>query len=372
MPKYLIATDEGLHTFDDAPSNIRGRSALSLLQGIGRSQGVTFYVTTNALRLTDLGLRSNVYLTAALRPANGEDADHLARALDLTDAQREYLAGMPRGEAVVKIGRVPHAILCTYEPRTDTNDHGAFQRACERTTTYLAALNAERSATPLNTDSSAETEHPDTPHNVPPRKIALNGHAEALLRDVAAHPFTLTTPSYERCALHFMQGDRAKSLLLKLGLLGTVKVRTGKGRGKTGSCMFLTPAGYAWLGRRPAKVTRGGSAQHNFLAFTIARALGGSVETLGADVLVRFDSTQHEKLAMALNRELPHGVLVSVQIEVSDKRTIPPNAVRDERNGFDLTIFAVMPDLLPAARRAIEESERAVITDALHLVEALR
>jgi hypothetical protein len=69
--RHLVTVDEGVLSFRNRADTISGRASLSSLQGMGREMGISFYVSTNALRLTDESLRSNVYLTAAFRPQTG-------------------------------------------------------------------------------------------------------------------------------------------------------------------------------------------------------------------------------------------------------------------------------------------------------------
>src|SRR5213078_4899957 len=98
------------------------------------------------------------------------------------------------------------------------------------------------------------------------------------------HPLTLTTPCFQRCGLRLSEGDRAKTLLTNLEFLESHRVRTGAGRGKTGSALRVTPAGWAWLGKKPPKSTRGGdSVVHEFCVQHLSRLIPhSSIETLGA------------------------------------------------------------------------------------------
>jgi hypothetical protein len=363
--RTLIVMDESLLLFrsEGGTSRISGNAAAELV-ALTREFGTGWAISSTAAHLLDPLILANAFGVIALNASSGTDAEFISRLCGLTKEELSYYrVRLTRGQAVVRLAdRHRHPMLATLDawPHEKTVTAQEWDGICDR-------INARR---PTETPQ----EQDPIPFNTPaPRRIVLTTHAHAILEDVAAHPYTLTTPAYDRCGLHFQQGDRAKMLLLKLGLIASDKVRTGKGRGKTGSCMHLTAAGWTWLQRTPAKRTRGGGPQHEFLAHHLARTLGGSLETLGADVIIRVDSAQHETFAVALNAKLADGSLVAIQVEVSDPaKTIPPNAARDATTGFDLTVFAVMPEALDTAKNIIAESERIIIVDALHLVEAVR
>src|SRR6185437_13198974 len=125
---------------------------------------------------------------------------------------------------------------------------------------------------------------------------ALNTHAIALLHDVADHPLTLATPSYQRCKLRLSEGDRAKTLLTKIGYLESHRVRTGAGRGKTGTALRLTPSAWTYLGRTPSRGTRGAGPQHDFFIQQLHALLpNSSVEVLSADLLIPFNASAHKQ-----------------------------------------------------------------------------
>jgi hypothetical protein len=213
------------------------------------------------------------------------------------------------------------------------------------------------------------------PHST---KVALNKHAATILQDAADHPFTLTTPCFQRCKLRLSEGDRAKKLVTDLGLLESHRVRTGAGRGKTGSALHLTPAGWQWLGKKPPKGTRGGdSIQHAFLIHELARRIPRTtIETLGADLVIAYNTTEHAALRDALQAlsapliALNTGDLLALEIECSRPEiTAPRNVTRNE--GFALTIIATLGEVA-TLQRSMGDRERVVIIDALRLVDLLR
>ena len=217
------------------------------------------------------------------------------------------------------------------------------------------------------------TEPPKLSHNT--QRVPLPAHAEALLHDVVDHSLTLTTASYDRIGIHWMQGDRAKQLILKLGFLEAHKVTTGSGRGKIGSALRLTPAGWQWLGKQPPKGMRGGgSVQHEFLVRQLASRIAHStIETLGADLVIPYNTADHLQLVAPLETlgeraiSLNNGDLLALEVECSmPERTAPRNIRRDA--GFALTIIAI----LGKNKLGTTFGNRVVIVDVLRLLDALR
>jgi hypothetical protein len=157
----------------------------------------------------------------------------------------------------------------------------------------------------------------------------------------------------------------------------TLNYATGSSRGKTGSALRVTPAGWDWLGRNPSKGTRGGdSVQHAFLVHELSRRITkSSIETLGSDLVIPYNNRDHQALLHAL-RELADrdialntGDLVALECEVSaPAKTVPRNITRDA--GFGLTIIATLPKHLSLARRLV--AHNAVVVDVLRLLDALR
>jgi hypothetical protein len=199
------------------------------------------------------------------------------------------------------------------------------------------------------------------------------------MNDVSENPYTLTTPCFRRCKLRLSEGDRVKTLLTNVGFLESFKVRTGAGRGKTGSALRLTTAGWEWLGRTPPKGTRGGdSTQHEFVVQHLSRLIHRScIETLGADLVIPFNVEEHAQLYRALETlsattiALNHGDLIALEIECSrPKLTAPRNIARN--SGFALTVIATFRQDLASLQRRIPHNDRVVIIDVLRLLDALR
>jgi hypothetical protein len=310
--------------------------------------GISFYVSTNALRLTDESLRSNVYLTAAFRPANGDDANHLKRALSLSDDQTEYVSAMPRGEVVLKIGRIAHPVLAVFDPLPKITDNQAYLRAQERTREFLArtaaareGMTGQRPALPAPPRLLPAAGHHEVPFNT---RIALNTNEEKLLRFIGEHRVVLTT----ECALHPQLLIRAKKKLLTLGLITEAKITARAGRGGQANALALTTAGCAWLRLTPGGAG-GGGLQHQYLVRKLIEAIPGAAREVplgGKRVDVLFTYTDAHAWLATINPTiaLNTGEHVAIEVEVSDPaKTAPINAEKNAAAGVRLTLIAVLP-----------------------------
>jgi hypothetical protein len=342
--RHLVTVDEGVLSFRNRADTISGRASLSALQGMGREMGISFYVSTNALRLTDESLRSNVYLTAAFRPANGENAEHLKRALSLNDAQTKYMSAMPRGEVVLKIGRVAHPVLAVFDPLPKITDDNAYLRAQERTHDFLARTAAAREEV-----TGQQPALPAPPRLLPAAeeptpKIALNTNERALLTLIAIKGVALTNES----PLHPEQLRRAKAKLRTLGYLREERIIAHDGRGGSAIALTLTDTGHTAAGTTPGGLG-GGGLQHQYLVRKLLEHINGAqreVSLAGKRVDILFTYTnEHEWLStidplIALNT----GDHVAIEVEVSDPtKTAPSNIEKNAAAGVRLTIVAVLP-----------------------------
>lgn len=371
---HLVIADEGRGPFAQDANTIKGYSTLSDLQGTGRSAGLSFYVLTNALSLTDRGLRSNVFLTAAFRPANGEDAALLQRTLGLSDEQTAHLERLPRGEAIVKLGEAP-AFLATFEPLPDEYDANHYEQARQRTRAFL---NVRRTTPPPSSAAKEEKIQQPTSLRVPspvaphaaPVPIALGDHASALLMHAATNGVVLTTVAFRDLALHPQAGTRAKKQLLDLALIEEERITIRRGRGGTAVAIRPTKPGYE-RARIKRHGTRGGdSIQHEYLVRTLAKRITGAridarAGTKACDLLIPYNRAHHASLAATIGITPAEGALIAIEVEVSDpERTAPRNMSRNTDAGIAHTVIATMTPL----RRT---PPGAVVVDVFDLLEAL-
>jgi hypothetical protein len=407
----VLLIDESYELLSEAQNGIRSIETLPRLKQLAREFGIAVLTTTVTLRGMSELAQASTHFYLALPPNNHEDARALIRAIGLTTEQGDvFLHALQCGEGLLRIGSWPEIIHLQIPPNTEHKHATPEDITAARTRTNQHA----RSASPPSPSSSVEsftaaaregiasTEQPtpshesapasspparvapvvDTAHNADARtlshnteRVPLPAHAEALLRDAADHPLTLTTASYDRLGIHWMQGDRAKQLNLKLGFLEAHKVTTGSGRGRSGSALRLTPAGWQWLDRKPPKGMRGGgSVQHEFLVRQLASRLAHStIETLGADLVLPYNTADHARLITALETlgeraiSLNNGDLLALEVECSmPERTAPRNITRDA--SFALTIIAI----LGKNNLGTTFGDRVVIVGVLRLLDALR
>lgn len=396
----VLLIDESYELLSDAQNGIRSIETLPRLKQLAREFGISVITTTVTLRgITELA-QASTHFTIALPPNNAEDARALTRALGLTNKQADhFLHNLNLGEALLRIGSWPEVVHLQMSPNTEgkhaTPDDIARARA--RTNQFarpVATTSSSVSVTAAAREGIERNGQPTPAHepslsSSPParlapavekatRKIGLNKHAAAILRDAAEHPFTLTTPCFARCELRLSEGDRAKSTLMDLGFLESHRVRTGVGRGKTGNALRLTPEGYAWLGKHPAKGTRGGdSVQHAFLVHELARRIPRStIETLSVDVVIPYDVGTHEQLLKAITQiserqlALNTGDVLALEVECSRPDITGPRNVQ-RNHGFALTIIATLGKT-ESLQQTIAENDRVVIVDVLQLMDALR
>ncbi|MBV8518830.1 MAG: ATP-binding protein [Acidobacteria bacterium] len=391
---YVVVLDEGLSAWNAQASNIDRQPLLSYVQSMVREYGIGMIVTSTSVQLLDPLLKANLGTQIVMNLTSAAESSEIARTFGLTSEEHEFLnTRLVRGECIIKLAdEWRHPILATF-PRS-TNEKAVspsdWQIALRRTD-QLAALRALAAREGIEGKGQPTPSHEPAPSSAPPARvapaveqprntktIALNKHATAILNDAAEHPYTLTTPCFSRCGLRLSEGERAKTTVMSLGFLESHRVRTGAGRGKTGNALRLTPAGHAWLGKRPPKGTRGGdSVQHAFLIHELSRRIPRStIETLSVDLVVAYNTTTHKQLLNAIAQlserqiALNDGDVIALEVECSrPELTGPRNVARNE--GFALTIIATLGQA-EALQQTIGATDRVVLLDVLRLLDALR
>lgn len=400
----VLLIDESYELLSEAQDGIRSIETLPRLKQLAREFGIGVLTTSVTLRGISELAQASTHFTIALSPNNQEDARTLIHTLGLTTEQADhFLHRLRRGEALLRVGSWPEVVHVQIPPNTEHKHATIDDIMSARARTNQFAPPVPRSSRSTSTDTAAAREEDESdrqptpaqefaPSSSPParvapvvehpasatKRIALNKHATALLHDVGEHPYTLTTPAFHRCELRLSEGERAKTTVISLGFLESRRVRTGAGRGKAGNALRLTPAGYAWLGKRPPKGTRGGdSAQHAFLVHELARRIPNSrIETLSVDLVLAYNAATHERLGDAITHlserqiALNDGDVIALEVECSRPEiTGPRNSERND--GFALTIIATVGKR-EELQRTIGERDRVVIVDVLRLLDALR
>ncbi|HTD83286.1 MAG TPA: hypothetical protein VK648_05780 [Gemmatimonadaceae bacterium] len=363
-----------------------------------REFGIACLTTTNNYRSLPDAVKSNTTTHCVLAMSDAREQRAVCDTIGLDTNQREYLATkLAPGTFILKTaGEWQFPVLTKFdEVRTAKHISPNEWRAAEERTNQHARTappvhlapreECESTGQPTPSQTTAPSASPPSrvapvvENTTPPntRKAALNKHCAAVMHDVDEHHLTLTTPCFHRCNVRLSEGDRAKTLLTNIGFLESHRVRTGAGRGKTGSALRLTPAGWAWLGRKPPKGTRGAGVQHEFVVHELARRIPRStIETLGADLVIAYNTAEHQQLQNALQTlkagtiALNDGDLVALECEVSAaSKTAPCNVARDA--GFALTIIATMAET-EKLQRTFAETDRVMVVDVLRLLDTLR
>lgn len=405
-PNLVLLVDESYEVMSAHQNTIRAIETLPKLKQLAREFGIGVASTTVTLDGQSTLARASTHIHLALPPNNRAEARTLIDVLGLDGAKADYfLHRMTLGEGLLRIVSWPEVVHLRIPPgipnKHATPEEIATARArtnqLVRTPSIVHLLPASSLATAAASEECESNGQPTPSHtpatsSSPPsrvasvventapngRKIALNRHATSMMSDVAEHYLTLTTPCSGRCGLRLSEGDRAKTLLVNVGFLECHRVRTGRGRGKTGTALRLTPAGWKWLGRTPTRGTRGGdSVQHAFLVHELARRIPRStIETLGADLVIPYNATEHTQLRRALEElsaraiALNDGDLIALEIESTrPELTAPRNVKRDA--GFALTVIATLGKIEELQQR-IGETDRVVIVDVLRLLDQLR
>jgi hypothetical protein len=381
--RTVISFDEVLLAFRDDKQHIAGNPLVEL-EALTREYGIGWLLAANTASELPPSLLANAFALLALNVNSSEEAALVSRTCGFTKRQSEYFRfDLTKGQLVARLGdRWRKPLLARFDPwpYPKTVDPGAWKAACDRIKRLLPPTpDVQRLLPPKVAEPLSRT----------PRatRIALAPSEETLLRDIAKHPMTLTTPAYNRCELHWMQGDRAKQHLIKLGFLQAYRVTTGKGRGKMGSALRLTPAGYRWLGTNTPGTRGGDSAEHSYLIHELSRRIPDSVIELRAgekhvDLGIPYNTAMHASLVAVLQRlaaapiALNDGDVLAIEVEASDARTLAPNAVQNHAAGLGLTVHAVLPNLLKSARMAYDRLPRDVractlLVDVFALLEAL-
>jgi len=393
--RRVLLIDESYQLLAANQDGIRAIEPLVTLKQLCREFGTGVITTTVTLDGLSTLARASTHFHIALPPNNQEEAQAIIRVLGLEpDPADHFLHRMQHGEGLLRIGSCPDVVHLRITPinvdkhatqdeieaaRERTNRHA--QRTEIPFNSWAARKEDESNGQPTPSQTPAPSSSP--PSRVAPvvekaKRVSLNKHATALLHDVAAHLYTLTIPAFQRCKLRLSEGERAKATLTNLGFLESHRVRTGAGRGKTGSALRLTPGGWQWLGRAPAKGTRGGdSVQHTFLVHELARRIPHStIEAVSVDLVIPYDTADHAHLLDALQAldtqtlSLNGGDVIALEVECSRPEiTAPRNVERD--TGFALTIIATLGKT-DALQQLIGDTERVLILDVLRLLDALR
>ena len=386
--RYLILLDEGLLSFGEG-NRIDGPVLLPLIPLL-RELGAAVAVSTADLEHTHATLRANMYTTIVLPLANGTDAQAARKTLSLNEAQTQHLLRLTAGQAVLRSGKWHSPLLLEFAPLPyeKTTTLADRQAAIDRTDQLAPPTKTVPSITTTPTPIPAAIPHPDEQG-----VIALNKAEEALHQYVGEQGVTLVSHAYDALELHPQVGHRARKKLSSLSLLDAEQIVCRKGRGGTGTALFLTDAGSVRYterhGKRPRQSRGGDGVQHRWIVLQVCRAFNVTPDVVVGkkpiDAVVPYNNTHRERLDRIISAAHPvgktatlhPGQVVGIEIETDYRATAENNATKNHEAGITLTIISVMKDVLGAVAHLQDKlpasvQDHTMVTDALELLEALR
>lgn len=379
---HLIQMDEGILSWNrNANTKIEGVPLLSYLQSMIREFGIGMLISTTSVHLLDPLLKSNTFLRIALNVTDHLESSEIARSFGLNERQRTYFQrGLTRGECIIKFAdEWTHPILATYPRSTQakTVSLAEWEEAKRRTHALIPPAPPPIVITTAAREGMTGQPTPATP---PPaashaiaaslKTIALNTHAEALLKHAAKHGVVLTTDAYRDLALHPQAGTRAKKQLIDLALLEEERIIVHRGRGGTAVAIRPTKSGYERAGVKRHGTRGGDSIQHEYLVRTLATRITGAridarAGTKACDLLIPYNDEKHQQFATLLGITPQNGEFLAIEVEVSDpNKTAARNLARNDDVGVAYTIIATMTPL----RRTLPG---ALVVDVFALLDAL-
>jgi len=400
--RTVLVMDEGaaLWSHHAGKRHIGGAPLLVGQLPTGREFGIA-YIVTSTTQSADETLLSNCGTHVILPLATAEEAGIAKHRYGLSDEQAALLTRLPIGHFLLHLGRrwpTPiHAILPDLHVEKKVSPalwEYAILRTNERAPIApppptVSSTSSPLAAAPMSTEPQPTLSSTGSvPSPVKERVVPLTDLSFRFLCSVVRH-LQPTTAHFEKLGIPRATGMKLKADHLALGFIYEETAYVRAGRGGTAVLLAPTQAGIARSGITPPKQTRGGdSLQHRYLVERIAHALGGSMERLGADVVVRFVPAKHAALLAflrsigdqrALNAITAVGErsLIAVEVEASDPaKTAPVNVRRNHANGIALTIIAVLPKAFDATGRALRAKLSAsdgawIAVDALELLDQI-
>jgi len=368
----LILLDESNLLVHD--KTISEQAPLAATFPLLREFGMAVCLTAANYRSIPPQIKSSLYLQIAMNLTDAAEANDIARTFGMTSAQRDYLdTKLTRGTCIAKLGdRWKHPFLAHVAPLVipKTIDPTQWRDALTRTNA-LARTAAAREAVPQPAPAkpSPSASHAVAAPLIKPQ-IALNTHAETLLKLAAQEGVIPTTEAFRHLDIHPQAGTRAKKQLLDLALIEEERITIRRGRGGTAVAIRPTACGYERAGIKSHGTRGGDSIQHEYLVRSLAKRITGAridarAGTKACDLLIPYNAATHQQLATLIGITPRDGEHIAIEVEVSDPdRTATRNISRNTEAGIAHTIIATMTPL----RRKILG---VVVMDVFALMEAL-
>ncbi|MCH7665240.1 MAG: type IV secretion system DNA-binding domain-containing protein [Acidobacteria bacterium] len=354
-------------------------SMASLFSGVRKYRlGLTvahqdLYQLHRSVPEVERSLLANAYSRICFRVSD-EDARQLEKGLGFFNA--EDLMGLDIGEAICRVGprhadfnlstdrlepldpenarNRQEAIRRSSRERwgiRESDEHGVSDRTRHTATEDLRKAEEERAPRPEASKSvraapSNEQKSQWQPLEKPSSKPQLDKEELDYLHLVAAEPFLTIRERNRQLGLSAWKGERAKSELLRDGLVQEVAISPG-GRGKRFKLLELTQTGRDLLATyriKPASGHGRGGIAHQWWSHTIAGWLRGQ----GVEAKIEDDSQgARVDLSFSVRRKK-----IAVEIEMSDGHAVE-NIRKDLAAGFD-AVFCLLDQ--PSSMERIQKS----------------
>lgn len=335
--KNIIVVDEAKRIFDKNLEKlpVEGIPIITTLTSqIGEFNVGLIVGEQTPSMLTD-GIKANVGTTISFRLSNGKDIQEMAKAMNLTKEEREYLSKLEVGEAVVRT-------------------IGADEPFLMKVPDISAMIEKNISNEELSFSKRPLLQYPTTDRvslsellgTIKSERRSLSADELIFLVDVVNHLNLSFTARTKGLNMTNYMTNRIKKGLLEKGLIREESIKLKSGRGKPELFLELTPDGFKILG-----------VKHRH------QGKGGLFHRLSQELI----SDYYRKRNWAVEKEkLIEGRLIDVVVVGPDNKAIPIEVETGQSNylktvEFNLAVFGVVMVVTPAEEKTKETIERNIL-----------
>ena len=347
--KHVIFIEEAHHILLKKPGGSGGEAVTDTILREIRELGEAIVLVDQHPSLISIPALGNSYTTITMNLKHRLDVNAVAAAMLMKDEDNELLGRLPIGAAVVKLqGRwlqpfevvIPHCKV----PKGAVDDEKLKAAMADRNVLHNQAAQIEP----------------------PPQKvltIELNEREEALLLEIASHPFSGVVERYRRLRISRRNGDTIKKSLIEKELIEPVSILTRSGRMVL---LDITDIGWQHLSRigkvkPPVRFNEG--LEHRFWKQKAAE----HYEAMGYNVLIEEPVNGYTDIIIEKD-----GKRTAVEIETgkSDwKKNLEKNVKKDFES---IIIMATTPECLIQIQNQLateSEQSKVLLTSAQQLVK---
>ncbi len=335
--KNIIVVDEAKRIFDKNLEKlpVEGIPIITTLTSqIGEFNVGLIVGEQTPSMLTD-GIKANVGTTISFRLSNGKDIQEMAKAMNLTKEEREYLSKLEVGEAVVRT-------------------IGADEPFLIKVPDITAMIEKNISNEELSFSKRPLLQYPTTERvslsellgNLKPERSSLSSDELIFLADVVNHFEVSFTARTKGLNMTNYMSNRIKKSLLEKGLIREESIKLKSGRGKPELFLELTAEGFNVLGVKARQ-----------------QGKGGLFHRLAQELI----SNYYRKRDWAVEKEkLIEGRLIDVLVVSLDNKVIPIEVETGQSNylktvEFNLAVFGIVMVVTPADEKTKEIIERNIL-----------